>query len=148
MGAKLLAAVALAALFACDRAEKTEHAPGPAAAATPTITDRDWALVALGDKSDPIGTGGKPLTLRLDPATSRANGFAGCNSFGGSFELDGEKLKFGPMISTKMFCESSQEIEDAYLAALAAVASWQLKDGTLILRGAQGPVLRFRAAAP
>ena len=126
------AAVALILTLACGATGK------------PEITDRDWTLVALGEKSDPAGMGGRPVTLRLDSATSRANGFAGCNSYSGSYELAGGKLSFGPAISTKMFCESSQAVEDVYLAALGKISSWELANGVLTLRGAGGTALRFR----
>jgi len=125
-------AFAAIALLACSGAGK------------PAVADRDWALVALGDQSDPAGTGGKPLTLHLDSAISRASGFAGCNQFSGSYQLGGGKLSFGPTMSTKMFCESSQQVEDAYLEALSGVSSWELSEGILTLRGDGGSVLRFR----
>jgi putative lipoprotein len=129
-------ALALILVLACGGAGK------------PAITDRDWALAALGDKADPVGAGGKPVTLRLDSAPPRASGFAGCNHFSGSYELSPGKLKFGPTISTKMFCESSQQVEDEYLAALGGVSSWELAGDVLTLRGEGGAALRFRPAPP
>ena len=108
------------------------------------IANRDWKLVLLGDTSDPVGTEGKSLSLRFDSATLRAGGFAGCNSYSASYELGAGRLTFGPAISTKMFCESSQEVEDAYLKALESVATWELRDGALTLRSDRGSVLLFR----
>jgi len=121
---------------------------GCSGGAKPEITDRDWALIALGEESDPTGLDAKPVTLHLDSATSRASGFAGCNHYGGSYELGSRKLSFGPTMSTKMFCESSQKIEGAYLDALGRVSSWELADGFLTLRGDGGVRLRFRPAPP
>ncbi|HKC52812.1 MAG TPA: META domain-containing protein [Myxococcota bacterium] len=121
---------------------------GCSGGAKPAITDRDWALIALGEKSDPIGSGERPVTLRLESSTSRASGFAGCNHYSGPYELGSGKLSFGPTVSTKMFCESSQAVEDAYLAALGKVSSWELANGGLTLRGVDGSALRFRPAAP
>jgi putative lipoprotein len=134
MAAKTVFALALVALLSCGREA--------------AISDRDWALVALGEKADPVGMDGKRVTLRLVSATSRANGFGGCNSYSGAYELDGDRLTFGPTISTKMFCASSQQVEDEYFAALGKIASWELADGVLTLHGEKSPALRFRAAAP
>lgn len=134
MAVKTAFALAFLALLSCGREA--------------AIADHDWTLVALGEKADPVGMDGKRVTLRLDSATSRANGFGGCNKYSGSYELAAGRLTFGPTISTKMFCASSQRTEDEYFAALAKISSWEVADGVLTLRGADGPVLRFRAAAP
>jgi heat shock protein HslJ len=158
MAARWVSGFLLISLLACDRGEKPAAAtpppaPAPAApaapspVAAPSIADRGWELIALGAESDPLGMDGKPLRLRLDSATSRAGGFAGCNSYGGGYKLEGSSLTFGAMASTKMFCEPVQAQEDAYLKALAAVSTWQLADGVLTLRG-DGVELRFREAAP
>jgi len=114
------------------------------APAKPSITDRDWSLVSIGDRTDPSGMDGKPLTLRLDSATSHASGYAGCNQYGGSYTLAGDKLTFGPTMSTKMFCEPTQQLEDAFLGALGVVATWELADDTLVLKSDGMPDMRFR----
>lgn len=42
---------------------------------------------------------------------SQISGRTDCNNFGGSFTLSGNELEFGPFMSTKMYCEGSQESE-------------------------------------
>ena len=54
-----------------------------------------------------------------------------CNTIGGSYLTEGNKLTFGPLMSTLMFCENSKEAE--YSAALAEVNSYFLVDNTLRL---------------
>lgn len=69
----------------------------------------------------------------------------GLNSIGGSYKLDGEKLSFGPMLSTKMAGPPAlMQAEDQYAQALNGVQSYALSDGgqTLVLTGKQ--TLRFR----
>jgi heat shock protein HslJ len=39
----------------------------------------------------------------------QVSGQTDCNNFGGSYELTGNKLEFGALLSTKMYCEGSQE---------------------------------------
>ncbi len=110
-----------------------------------TITDREWALSGLGERTDPMGNGNRPPTLRLESATTRASGFAGCNRFSGPYTLSGDSLSFGPLISTKMACAQGNDVEVAYLAALAEVRSFTATDSVLTLRGSGAPVATLRA---
>ena len=139
MTAKAILGVALLAALACG---------GKATGSGMTITDRDWELVAIGDKPAPLGAGSKPVTLRLDAEQKRATGFGGCNRYSGSFEQKADQLTFGPMAATKMACTQGTQIEDAYLPALGTTQSWELADGVLLLKAAGVPILRFRESVP
>jgi len=48
-------------------------------------------------------TGQEGLFVRFD-SDGNMNGNGGCNNFGGSYELNGERLIIGPIMSTKMAC--------------------------------------------
>jgi putative lipoprotein len=133
-----LLGVGLLALAACGGGVKSDAGASP--------VDRDWELVALGGQTDPVGAGGRPITLRLDAQASRAAGFGGCNRYSGGFELAGASLKFGAMASTKMACDQGMDVEDRYLPALGAVQGWKLAGGELVLEAAGVAVLRFREA--
>ncbi len=91
-----------------------------------------------------MGNGNRPPTLRLESATTRASGFAGCNRFSGPYTLSGDSLSFGPLISTKMACAQGNDVEVAYLAALAEVRSFTATDSVLTLRGSGAPVATLR----
>jgi heat shock protein HslJ len=74
----------------------------------------------------------------------RISASVGLNSIGGSYKLDGEKLSFGPMLSTKMAGPPAlMKAEDQYVEALNGVQSYALSEGgvTLTLSGKQ--TLRF-----
>lgn len=118
----------------------------PAVAAAPMpITDRDWALTGLGERTNPIGSGDRSPTLRLESATSRASGFAGCNRFSGPYTLGGDSLSFGALAATKMACAQGNDVEVAYLAALARVRTFTATDSVLTLLGDGEAVATFRA---
>ena len=119
--------------------------PPTVAATSMTITDRDWALTGLGERTNPMGNGERPPTLRLESATTRASGFAGCNRFNGPYTLSGDSLSFGALVSTKMACAQGNDVEVAYLAALAEVRSFTVTDSVLTLVGSGTPVAIFRA---
>ena len=55
-----------------------------------------------------------------------------CNSMGGSYKVEGEKITFSQIFSTKMFCEGSQESEFASLLETASSFHFTSK-GELIL---------------
>ena len=120
-------------------------AAADSAAASRPITDRDWELVALGETAAPMGGGGKPATLRLDAATTRVAGFAGCNRYSGPYTLAADSLSFGALMSTKMFCQDGDALERSYLAMLATVTQWRATDSTLTLLAAGAPLATFHA---
>jgi heat shock protein HslJ/membrane-bound inhibitor of C-type lysozyme len=71
-----------------------------------------------------------------------ASGSLGCNRFNGPYEVDGAKLKFGALISTKMAGPGpAMQIETDFSMALNATASWQLTQGQLTLRDPGGKTL-------
>ncbi len=77
-----------------------------------------------------------------------ASGFSGCNQFSGAFKLEGNKISFSKLVSTKRACEPAlMKLEQKFMAALGKVNAYTLsKNGkSLSLRGA-GVSLRFALA--
>jgi putative lipoprotein len=146
MSRSLLAMLALTLVLAagCRRAPPAGQAHKTPAA--PSIENRDWELVALGERSDPHGASGRPVTLRLDSASGRAAGFAGCNRYSSAYALSADSLSFQMTLSTKMACPDGMEVEQAFLEALPAVRTFQATDSTLTLDGPNGALARFRAS--
>ena len=123
----------------------------PAAAATPTpLVDTRWNLVELsGAPVTRRGTERDPW-IRFTAADGRAAGSTGCNSMGGSYTLDGDRLTFGPMVSTKMACLEGNLMaqEGRFLAVLDSVERFTVAADTLALYvpGTAAAALRFAAA--
>ncbi len=149
---RLAAAVLLCLALACSsKPPSPDQAPAAASDTSPPASDaglpldgREWSLVALGDAAAPAGAGGRPATIQFDIANGRASGFAGCNRYSASFTVEGERLTFGPAMSTKMACEDGDELERRYLPVLPDVTGYQQSDSTLSLVGANGSLARFR----
>jgi heat shock protein HslJ len=60
------------------------------------------------------------------------NGTTDCNNFFGQYEREGNKLSFGPIAATRMYCEGSQENE--FTSTLSEVDSFMLNEkGNLVL---------------
>lgn len=77
---------------------------------------------------------GSKASLTISPE-GRIGGNTGCNAMFGHATIDGQKIAFGQMGSTKMACtqDGVMEQERAYTAALQQVARWRIKDGDLYL---------------
>ncbi len=50
-------------------------------------------------------------------------GSAGCNSYQGSYEADGDSLSIGPLAATEMMCDQPEGIMDQEMAFLSALQS-------------------------
>jgi len=67
------------------------------------------------------------------------SGFAGCNTYNGTVTIDGNKLTFGPLASTKKACGPVEtKIESTFLAQLEKVASYSFAAGRLLLQDKDG----------
>lgn len=112
-----------------------------AGASTPDLKGTSWNLIAINDQ--PVLADSAPTLVFED---GQAGGNGSCNSFGGEYTLNNGKLTFGSLMSTMMYCEGLSEQESAYLQALEAAASYQVKDNTLHILNADGQVILAFAA--
>ncbi len=86
-------------------------------------------------------------TLLLEGGS--ASGSGGCNSFSGSYTLDGDQLTFEqPFTVTLRGCREPQMgVENTYLSLLPQTATWQIADGVLTLADELGnPLLDLERA--
>ena len=122
----ILLALTLIILAACSPTPKVELAG-------------EWKLVSYGDAVHP--TAALPdvdTSIKFD--NGQLSGNVGCNSFGGSYKIKGDRITFGPMMSTLMFCELVSIQEHDVLAVLSDGADLkiQLSGNTLTLTSADG----------
>lgn len=90
------------------------------AGTSPTISlsDTTWNLISYGPNDNPI------LALEDVDATisfsddGEIGGNVGCNGFGGSAKIAGNKIFVGPLMSTQMYCEATMDQEYAVLMLL------------------------------
>lgn len=128
----------LALLAACAGA--TEPAPGVV-----ELEGTRWVLETLNGEPPLAGT---ELTLQFQEGI--AGGSSGCNSFGGSYQVNGGELAITEISQTLMLCtapEGVMEQEAAYLAALQRAAAFRLVGERLQIENAAGEaMLVFRPA--
>jgi copper homeostasis protein (lipoprotein) len=130
---------------------QSEAQPCPGTTEMP-LRGTDWQLHRLEDGQKPAlpAAGAQPVQLRLDPDSDRVSGSGGCNRLMGGFELEGPKLRFLPLASTRMACPDPQmAFERRFFNAVELVRGWRIEGGNLLLLDADGRVLlRLVAVAP
>jgi len=146
---RTLAVLALVLAAGCRPAANKPNPEAQSAAPAaitpaPAITDVDWRMVGLGEQTNPLGAGGKPVTLRFDAEKRYAAGFGGCNRYSASYSLRGDSLSFGVGMSTKMACPDGMELEDTWLKTMPKIVTFAATESTLTLNAAGGPVASFR----
>lgn len=140
--------VALIALTGCTMTLPATPGATPSGTtpgdATPTTTSggesdplasTSWQLTGLGttDTQTPLVA---DSTVTLEFGTNgQVGGNAGCNSFGGSYTVDGETIMFSELISTLMACADNNvmEQEQQYLAALNSADRFAVDGGQLMI---------------
>jgi len=66
------------------------------------------------------------------------SGNVGCNSFGAEYFVEDKTIKFGPVMSTMMFCENVADQESSTLAVLQNETTFILNDDRLTITSADG----------
>lgn len=102
-----------------------------------------WTLVEVNGAAVDSSRSNRTPTLTLE-ADGRASGHAGCNQFGGEYELNGNSLRFGALAMTRMACPGRMDVETAYGAALNATREWRIREGMLELLADDRVLARFR----
>ena len=118
--------------------------PSPGAEGA-NIEGNKWHLTEVvgGSPVSPMA-GDKQPHMLLDPEQKQATGFAGCNNFFGSYELDGSSLTFGPMGATRMACPDLETgLETSVFEALENTREWKQADGALLLLDGDAVIASF-----
>ncbi|MCA3555598.1 META domain-containing protein [Aestuariivirga sp.] len=103
---------------------------GPALAHQEKLAGADWVLAGQ--------TGQRAPFLRFE--AGRVAGLGGCNRFGASYQLKGDRLSFSAIAATRMACDG-MEAEQAFFAMLGKVKAMKLDGDRLELLDGQGKVL-------
>lgn len=104
-----------------------------------------WELDYIGftNKSpEELYTAKKP-TLEFNPKEETLVGNGSCNNYSGTYKIDGHKLKFGAIASTKMACPSL-EGEALYLRNLERITSFSVDANQLTLITDDIAIMRFK----
>ncbi len=127
------------------RASRSED-PSSAVKPDASLTDTYWKLTELDGQPASLGARGRELHLVMNGQESGVRGFSGCNQFTGSYERDDARLRFGPLVATRMACIDGMDQEQRFLAALASAMRFTISgDGLALYSGDERLTLRFEA---
>ncbi|MFE5541641.1 META domain-containing protein [Streptomyces sp. NPDC056492] len=121
--------------------------PAPDAPLTATA----WTVTSLvsgqSAESLPAGAAGKAV-FTIAPDGS-ASGSLGCNRFSAKASVEGPKVSFGPLTSTRMACEGPVGELERKLTGLFAASplTWSVKGGNLTLTAPDGTGLTATAGS-
>lgn len=100
----------------------------------------EWKLISYGDAANPTPAIPKVETSISFDSNGQISGNVGCNSFGGNYEVNGDKIAFNSMMATLMFCEETSSQEQAVLSIFSdnMKLSIQRNADTLTITSADG----------
>ncbi|MCB2018725.1 MAG: META domain-containing protein [Hydrogenophaga sp.] len=103
----------------------------------------EWRLQEIGGQA----TASQSAATLSFPQTGRVAGNGSCNRFSGTVDIDRDRLKMGPLMSTKMACPGgASELESRYLGALQNAQRYELVEGSLLIyvKGMEHPLKFLR----
>lgn len=102
-----------------------------------------WKLTSLISENEVIYPTKKAVTLNINKE-GNLGGNGGCNGYGGDYEFEKpNKIKISGIISTKMFCDETSKLENAYFRVLQEAHTIKAKGNRLEIVAPSGSVLQF-----
>lgn len=115
--------------------------PVAGAAKLPDLMESKWVLRSLKGSNVSMPEGATAPWLRMLKDGGKVEGFGGCNSVMGGFTLEGDRVEFPDLGSTKKYCESTQSIENGFMGALRGTKKFRMNGELLRLLSDDGSEL-------
>jgi len=141
----LMLALAGACAKASAPGDDTASAAGSVSAGSALVGAR-WRLVELEGQPSLAGGGARePHLIFARDSVDRVGGATGCNSMGGRYEADGERIRFSDLFSTKMACVEEERMrqETRFVGALERADRYSIAGDTLTLSEGGTAVAKF-----
>jgi len=101
---------------------------------TAALPGTTWSVTTIGSATT-IADGPPTMSFGAD---GKLTGSTGCNTYSGTYKLDGASITVGPLGMTLMLCQGAAGAQQAaFAAAIQKVTAWSIgADGALTLTGA------------
>lgn len=112
-----------------------------------TITDKYWKLIELEGKPVTMAANQeREIFFTLKSATGQASGFAGCNTFNGTFSLEaGNRIRFSDLATSLRACPDVAVNEQEVLEVFRLADNYTLNKDMLQLNiGRRAPLATFK----
>lgn len=93
---------------------------------TASLKNTYWKLLEIDDKLITVPSSVREPHFVLKADDKSVKGFAGCNNFMGSYEVNENKIKFGLLAGTRKFCESTMDIENSFMKVFSEVNRYKI----------------------
>jgi XRE family transcriptional regulator, regulator of sulfur utilization len=113
----------------------------------PSPVGPTWAAVELAGMPVPAEPAARQPSIAF-VANGRVAGTDGCNRISAPYTLTGERVSFGPLIATRMFCPDTDDVARRFAGAMGGTSRWRIGDGRLEFYGATGKPLAIFAVRP
>lgn len=127
------------------------HAQPGVSSGQRVLAGTEWTLVSLGPAgSEADVVAGTTVTAKFGE-DGRVGGSTGCNTYGGTYEVRGETISIGRLVSTRRACldQNANEQERRFLAALEGANRFRLGSNRLTIFSDRGrTVLNFVNTSP
>lgn len=106
----------------------------------PVLDGTSWTVTGFNNGRQAVVSPLPDTVLTLSFRDGRVSGDAGCNTFVGTYTLDGDRLAVGRLATTRKACPGKgvMEQERQYVAALEGVTAWTIDRGLLDLHRGDG----------
>ena len=106
----------------------------------PVLDGTSWTVTGFNNGRQAVVSPLADTVLTLSFRDGTVSGDAGCNTFRGSYALDGDRLAIGRLATTRKACPGKgvMEQEHQLVAALEAVTTWAIDHGLLDLHRGDG----------
>ncbi|MFW2440753.1 MAG: META domain-containing protein [Arenicellales bacterium] len=102
-----------------------------------SLTDTYWKLIELKGRAVMTAAGQREMKLTLR-GENKATGFAGCNSFFGSYTFDESKISFSQLAASRKYCAETMDMESLFLKTLSEIAGYKIIGQTLQFSNDEG----------
>lgn len=110
------------------------------------LAGTEWRLVSIGPAGGEANlVAGTTVTLKFGE-DGRASGSTGCNNYNGTYQVRGDTISFGRLVSTRRACldQNANQQEQRFLSALESANRFRLSSNRLtILSDRSRTVLNF-----
>lgn len=123
------------AIYGTDGGQLLGYVPGPA-----NPLEGSWVVNGYNNGQEAFisPAEGSTMTIEFTP-DGQVSGSSGCNTFSGTYQLDGTNLTVGPLASTRMACdEPLMTQETQFLTALQTPSTVETSGANVTLRDANG----------
>ncbi|MGI9056313.1 MAG: META domain-containing protein [Pyrinomonadaceae bacterium] len=105
------------------------------------LGNRKWILTKIGG----VNVNTNRAFIQFEEDKDRFGGSGGCNGMGGNLEVNGSTIDLSQIISTKMYCEATSEIENKFFNELESVNRFEIKGKSLFLYNGRRVALELRS---